>query len=273
MAESSPLIVRFLDEYERLTEKVSRCLRDYLGQPGTTQTQGLRASVRRLDAAIKVLPRRTRKSKGLKRCHERCRDLLRETSRIRDIDIIAARVAERSSDPTVSLILSNLKEEREEFVDNSTKAAWNLLEHHPPKIGRRDIPRFARRVETVLQELDAEITSELHACVTDETKVEELHSLRKDCKRLRYTLELLPSLGQRAPLIGLLRSWQDVLGEIRDIDVIVDYLSKAKQTRAVRSIIAAERAHRHARYVAFVEACRKEPRTMALSLLAPSPTR
>ena len=56
MTESSAVIVQFLEEYERLVDRVNRSLRDYLGDPGASQTQTLRASVRRLDAAIKLLP-------------------------------------------------------------------------------------------------------------------------------------------------------------------------------------------------------------------------
>jgi CHAD domain-containing protein len=267
MTESSPAIVQFLEEYERLADRVNRSLRDYLGEPGTSQTQNLRASVRRLDAAIKVLPKRTRKEKAVERCHERCRELLRETSRIRDIDILREKLAARSSDPTVRLMLDNLGEERGEFVDRSVRAAWKLFERHPPKLGKKDLPRFARRIETVLQELDEEVGRELRASLADEKNVEELHSLRKDCKRLRYTLELLHSTERKSRLISLLRRWQDILGEIRDMDVRIDYLLRAKPTAGVRSILSEERAKRHAKYVEFVRLCKRAPRMKTRSFL------
>jgi CHAD domain-containing protein len=266
MKDSSPAVAQFLDEYGKRCDSVSRTLRVYLGDPGSTQTHGLRAAVRRLDAAIKVLPKSTRKEKAVRRCHERCRDLLRQTSRIRDIDIILATIAAHSDDATVSLMLNNLQEERDEFVDNSTKAAWRLFEHPPPKLARRDLPRFARRVETVLRALDVEIGRELQVSVADETKVEELHSLRKDCKRLRYTLELLPSVEGHSRQILFMRRWQDLLGEIRDLDVILEYLSRARSSPVVKAVVASERARRHARYAAFVRLSRKKPRPWVLRL-------
>ncbi len=252
MTESSAITVQFLTEYEKIRERVNKSLRDYLGNPGTSQTQSLRASVRRLDTAVRILPKKTRDEKAIRRCHERCRDVLSETSRIRDIDILRERISKHPADKTVALMLANFQEEREEFVDASKKASWRLFEHHPPKLERRDLPRFARRVETFLAEMKEEIAAELAVCLKDEAKVDELHSLRKHCKRLRYTLELFPSIERHTGLVGELRRWQDVLGEIRDCDVIVDYLSRARPTPGVRSALAAERALRHQKYIAFV---------------------
>ena len=255
MMESSAVTVRFLAEYEKIKERVNKSLRDYLGNPGTAQTQTLRASVRRLDTAIRLLPKRTRDDKAIRRCHERCRDVLRETSRIRDIDILKERISKHPADKTVALMLANFQEEREEFVDASKKAAWKLFEHHPPKLERRDLPRFARRVEGAFEEMNEEIMAELGVTLRDEAKVDELHSLRKHCKRLRYTLELFPAVGHNEGLVGELRRRQDVLGEIRDCDVIVDYLSRARPTVEVRSALAAERALRQQKYAAFVRSC------------------
>jgi CHAD domain-containing protein len=100
---------------------------------------------------------------------------------------------------------------------------------------------------------------ELRVAVGDESKVDELHSLRKHLKRLRYTLELFPSVERQSRLVADLRRWQDVLGEIRDGDVVLDYLSRARPTRAVREVIASERTLRHSRYVYFVNSSRRRP--------------
>src|ERR1700693_2031494 len=169
MRESSAILVRFLEAYGTLNERVNKSLRDYLGDPGIAQTRDLRGAVRRLDVAIKVLPKSTRKQRPVRRCHERCKELLRLTSRIRDLDILESRIAKHPRDATVTLMLNNLQEEREEFVGDTTKAAWSLSDHHPPKLAKRDLPRFVRRTETVLKELDAEIGRELRAAVKDET--------------------------------------------------------------------------------------------------------
>ncbi len=259
MTETSAVIPQFLGEYEGFKERLNKSLRDYLGDPGTAQTHSLRATVRRLDAAIRVLPKRTRDEKAVKRCHERCKEVIRETSRIRDIDMLRERISGHSKDAIVALMLNNFQEEREEFVDRSKRSAWKLFERHPPRLEKRDLPRFARRVETVLDKLNAVIEVELRVAVGDESKVEELHSLRKHLKRLRYTLELFPSVERHSRLVADLRRWQAALGEIRDGDVVLDYLSRARPTAAVREVIASERALRHRRYVSFVNSSRRRP--------------
>ncbi len=257
MTETSATVIQFLDHYERLKDRLNKALREYLGDPGRTQTKSLRAAVRRLDAAIRVLPKGAQKEKAMRRCHERCREVLRETSRIRDVDLLSERIARHKEDSTVAFMLKNLGEEREEFVDRTRKAAWKLFEHHPPKLARRDLPRFARRAEGALDELKAEIALESRVALKDEAKVDELHSLRKHCKRLRYTLELFPSVRNQSRLVSDLRVWQDALGEIRDCDVVVEYLSRARPTEAVRKALTSERAYRHRKYLLFVRSSKR----------------
>ncbi len=263
MKESSPFAVHFLDEYGRISDRANKSLREYLGDPGTSQTHSLRSSVRRLDAAIKVLPKSTKRVKEVRRCHERCRALLRGTSRIRDIDVLHARLSRPPGDETVTLVLNNLMEERGEYVGDSTEAAWKLFEHHPPKLARRDLPRLARRMEGVLRRLEEEIGEGLEVCLKDEAKIDALHGVRKDCKRLRYTLELTPPGARSAAVLPVLRRWLDILGEIRDCDVTIDYLKRAKQSAAVGTILAQERAQRHAKYLSFVRLCRGTRQNLA----------
>jgi len=270
MTETSATIIQFLDQYERVKDRLNRTLRDYLGNPGTSQTKDLRAAVRRLDTAIRVLPKRAQKEKAMRRCHERCKQVLRETSRIRDIDLLGERIAKHREDPTVALMLKNLQEEREEFVDRTRKAAWKLFEHHPPKLSRRELPRFSRRAEGDLGELNAVIVLESRIALKDESKVDELHSLRKHCKRLRYTLELFPSVRNQARLVSDLRDWQDALGEMRDSDVVIEYLSRARPTEGVRSALASERAYRHRKYLYFVRSSKGSMVGRPLRLAGPN---
>lgn len=270
MKGSSALVDRYLEEYARLSERAWKSLREFLGNPGTSQTHALRASLRRLDEAVKVLPKKTRRTKEVRRLHERCRDLLRGTSRIRDIDMLIAELAGSAADPTVTLMLNNLREEREEFVGNSTKVAWKLFEHHPPKLTKRDLPRLSQRVRAVVDELEKGIADGLDASLKDESKIDALHSLRKDCKKLRYALELVPPTRDNLHRLSLLRRWQDRLGEIRDRDVLIGYLSQARQTQVVGRLLSAERAHRHSMYLSFCASCRPTAARDAPPLLSES---
>ncbi|HET6279007.1 MAG TPA: CHAD domain-containing protein [Candidatus Polarisedimenticolia bacterium] len=60
------------------------------------------------------------------------------------------------------------------------------------------------------------------AAIRDDSEAADLHSLRIDCKRLRYLLEFFRSLyvpGELDPMVRKLRKLQDLLGEINDIEV------------------------------------------------------
>ena len=64
--------------------------------------------------------------------------------------------------------------------------------------------------------MQAKITDLVPAILRDFRKIDELHNLRKYCKSLRYTLEILPS-DEEESLAKLMEDWQKVLGNVRDI--------------------------------------------------------
>jgi CHAD domain-containing protein len=103
--------------------------------------------------------------------------------------------------------------------------------------------------------------------VNDSEKVTELHELRKDCKKLRYLLELLPDSNSKdqtgemddyvSKLMEKLESVQDILGIIHDYDTIIAYLRRRKGTGTrstlVNSIIAQLNQERQNKYEEFVK--------------------
>lgn len=257
-ASVSPAL--FAEEHQRTNEKVARALRDYLGEPNEKNTRVLRASVRRLTTMLRIVPKRSRK-KQMKQSLGSGRKLLRATSKVRDVDIIEGKLSKMPRDHTIELLLNNLNEEREEYVGDTMKAAWRLFEQRKQKAERRDFRGAQRWIRRMLIELDDEVSKELPRVVRNEGKVEELHSLRKHAKTFRYALELLPSTRGSARAVEVLRSWQDVLGEIRDSDTVIEYLGRARQYRTIREALSAERAFRHRRYRSFVRSCSRDLRT------------
>ena len=92
-----------------------------------------------------------------------------------------------------------------------------------------------------------------------------MHELRKDLKKLRYVLEILPpsrkKKGHEAKLAGLVRArspvaarlkeLQDLIGSIHDCDIAIDYLETASGTAA--AIRHKEIAERDALFEKFVK--------------------
>jgi CHAD domain-containing protein len=61
--------------------------------------------------------------------------------------------------------------------------------------------------------------------ITNLSKLEELHGLRKDCKKLRYMLELLPEENKDSlQMKKTLQRIQDILGSIHDFDFTIAHL-------------------------------------------------
>ncbi len=90
----------------------------------------------------------------------------------------------------------------------------------------------------------------------DEKKIDELHMLRKDFKKLRYSLEIASDKQITANILKDLKNIQDILGEIHDSDIIIDYLRNIKQ-KSYSDIIEVEVLERAKKYNIFVTAFKK----------------
>jgi CHAD domain-containing protein len=74
--------------------------------------------------------------------------------------------------------------------------------------------------------------------VRNPDSVKELHELRKAGKRLRYALEIFEPLyeGLLVPFIDRLKKLQDILGEIHDCDVWIDFLPRFLEQEEARTL-------------------------------------
>ena len=92
--------------------------------------------------------------------------------------------------------------------------------------------------------------------------VDRVHAVRIAAKRLRYALELTGELrlARTAPLVSSLRTVQDVLGELHDLDVLRRETARVRTDLLPDSIVAtdlermstaidADIRHLHARYL------------------------
>jgi len=252
----------FLREYESIAKDVREALRDYLGDPNEGNAHELRGSLRRLDAALRVLPKGARReARSLEEYEDRCRKLLRLTSPIRDIDMLTRKLIPQSSDQSIAGIARKLRTQRKKRVAGSMKAAWKLFETKSPKLDSKMILGLDSQMRRVVADLEGKVAKDLAETLASESRVGELHSLRKRCKRLRYTIELMPPTPGREESAKLLRGWQDSLGAIRDSDVLIERLGRKDSSPAEREILRAERLKRHARYLRFVRTCRGRPAT------------
>lgn len=239
--------------HEELAEGVTKRLRDFLERPSEKNTHELRAVIRRLEASMSVLPKDVRKEGAIMEYRRHCEKVLKTTSKIRNCDILENKLARRKEDLGVAEIRKQIRKSREKSVRRSMKAGRKLSEVREPRMNKKALAGYGAGLRKNLDGLDGVISKELSLVLKDEAKSEELHSLRINCKKFRYILELMPKDSFSLEAIELLRRWQDRLGEIRDSDVMIGYLEGPKNPKYTLPLLSAERALRHKRYMAFVK--------------------
>ncbi len=178
----------------------------------------------------------------------------------RDLDVIREGLEEKAKRllprerGLAQALLTSLEAQRDEkmelalpVVENTTEGLLRTLDEisrqaqkKPPKI--KSLPQMethflplqsvdenARRI--LLARLS--LLRSYESCLSDSEKVTELHEMRIEAKRLRYTLEIFASRfgdeehrpGYEAALLGV-KGLQDRLGAIHDADVTVPLLSE-----------------------------------------------
>ena len=183
------------DAHKELGKKVTRCLGDYIEAPNVERTHNLRVAIRRFLVLTKQLPKKQR-SKELRRYRSRCKQFLRLTTKLRDLDIVRERLGRHPQNSAVPPMLDRLEAERRKLAKASVKTARKLRDSRPPAKAVSKADGVWPRIRKSLAEFDEEVPQMLSLVVKSEANVQALHQLKKEVRRYRYLLELLPK-GQR----------------------------------------------------------------------------
>jgi CHAD domain-containing protein len=88
--------------------------------------------------------------------------------------------------------------------------------------------------------------------------------MRKDCKKLRYLLELVPPQNNNSTdtneihkMIIELEDIQDMLGSIHDSDITIAYLKTVRRPNEVTHILQDEISERNQKYEDFIQFCKR----------------
>lgn len=245
MTHSNGGQTRILDVYRNLGRKVSRGVGAYLDAPNEARTHNLRVAIRKFQVLAKQLPKKER-GRDMQRYLQKCKKFLRLTTDVRDFDIIRERLARQRGNNAVQAMLRDLDRERRKLVKRSVRMARKIRDSKSPM--RPVWSGVWPRVRRSLGESDNKVPEMLALVVKSEGNVKALHQLKKEVRQYRYLLELLPQSPGVTKACDSLRQLQDRLGEIRDSDVVLDYLEGAGQAQDVRALLDAERNFRDARY-------------------------
>ena len=217
-------------------------------RPSPDDIHNLRVAARRIQVMRGLMPRSVRVSRGSRKFSFALRTMLKATSQLRDMDTLKDTLKSyRGSLP--GGLLTNLENQRSDAAARAKAAIGALSQLPAPQLDTSELrgKRLSRRLRKGFRKHRREASSLLTNVLTDESKAVELHSLRKEIKKMRYLTELA---GKPPARLSSLVKWQDSLGAIHDLDVAISYL-KGIGGVSGKAIPELQRA-RHSKYLAFV---------------------
>jgi CHAD domain-containing protein len=250
----------FAKEYDKFAKALIRRVKAYLRDPNAENVHRLRTSTRRLQAAFALLPKASRKQAKPQKAMARIKKLMKVNASVRDQDIILSKLSTYKQNPTYERLTQDLRKSRKSHLEQAKDLALAAQKNPGLRVKPRDLsePILQKRYYKVIRKLSSKITAELPIVREDPSKVEELHIVRRDCKQLRYILEMGEFSRPPKPLVAL-RSWQDLLGAIRDHDVMIAYLRGLKKSPEIQLALNTETEGRGNSYRRFVEVSRENP--------------
>jgi CHAD domain-containing protein len=249
----------FVNICERNISRVSNKLDDYLTRQDEKNIHDIRTSVRRLDACHQTLPKKLRGRKQMKKFVKKSKDLFKINSQIRDFDIITELIGKNNTEHgSRNRVDLNFENRRAQKLENAKVIAVRLRKLPLPKVKKKSVPKakLTKRFNKLISKFGGRIQLNLPLVTTDPDKVAELHELRKDCKKLRYLLELVSHDNSSRDIISKLgeelQNMQDLLGAIHDCDATVVYLKRQKRqkTNEIIEDIVQERKKRYENFLA-----------------------
>ena len=247
----SVCVDEFIDKSEKNIQRVNNRLNDYITNPSDENIHDIRIAIRRLEASYICLPKNIRKKKVMKDYVVLCKELFRINSEVRDCDVILERLLAEiklTQENLFNYFQGLLHRQRELRLDEGMSIALRISKSSVPHLNKNGIIKkgLKNRYSTVVIKFSNRIEKNFPLVIVDNRKIRELHEMRKDCKKLRYLLELLPDKNSKnskreehvALLIANLEKVQDLLGMIHDYDMTIAYLRRHhKGTTGRRSLV------------------------------------
>ena len=283
----------YTDNCTQNIKRVYTKLDKYLENPTEDNIHHMRTSLRRLEATYQSSPKQIRKKKKFKEFASVGKRLFRINSNIRDIDIILEKLAkedkmheqqlEHYENPLVQDKENQLEEARTIALDLRRIVVPSLYDKN--KTDKNFEGNSMKRLARISRKLKNKIETRIPIVIGDDSKITELHELRKDSKKLRYLIELVINNEENdtskrninddmdvlidnnyQKILEHLEKIQGMLGDIHDYDIALDYLRQhqASNNPLITSTITNIIKVRKAKFDDFVNYC-KSTRTLVVN--------
>ncbi len=243
----------YFETINDIAQKANDRLEKYLKEPNEENVHNARTTIRRLESAWRVLPKKIRQKRKIEEFVKSHKKFFKTNSKVRDLDIIQQRLV--SLPITTEEIKKFIHEKRMRKMHIAQKQAKLSHKLKFPKIRQEQISpsKLENRFRKISVRLIENIQALIPVAISSEEKIAELHELRKDCKKLRYLLELAPN-SKSSNFITKLKEMQDLLGSIHDSDITTDFLKKMPTKYDIaKELLKKESELRSQLYEKFVE--------------------
>ncbi len=276
----------FFDNYVHNIHKVDNRLDEYIKDPTEKNIHDIRTSIRRLDASYMASPKLIRKRKIIDYVFK-SKNLFKINSQIRDFDIILEKLTKEGQLTTQRLDLfeRSIKKSRNRKLKDALFIACDLREIDIPnfdKYRNQYNPfllqkKLTKKYTKVVTKFAYKIKENIPIIISSSEKIDELHQVRKDTKKLRYLLELIlnnrhkidGNIGKNNEIdknnygndqniwnqIEKLKKIQDMLGNIHDYDITIAYLKQHDKQKNFVTVmnIDMQRKNKYEQFIRYYE--------------------
>jgi CHAD domain-containing protein len=250
----------YTENLSRSERIVSEKVKAYLKQPSEENVHDLRTSIRRLLTTANILPKKIRGLKESKKYLESYERLLRLNAKVRDIDIVLSKLPHHGDDPGYAKLAKQLKAMRESSIKKAQRFASAIKDKKDFSIHANELSAslIQKRFKKTTSTLAKRLKKHLRIVLKEPKNLDELHKLREDSRRLRFTLEM-DDTPETLKLLPVLETWQDVLGKIRDSDIFISRFEDEKDSSKIKEVLEQETSVRHENYEKFLEIAKESP--------------
>ena len=253
---SKKLLLRKFRKYLKIFAEI---LDRYIANPDEESIHDIRVAIRRLQAIQRILPKKVRRRRKMLEFYGKAKELFSINTQIRDFDIICAKLAEKKQ-AQFDQIIDSLKIRRKKQLNAAHNMAAEARNLPFPRLKQSELtdPQLRKRYRKVVLLLANEIKKNIPIVIGSDKKIEEIHRLRKDFKKLRYSVELTVEEADSLQSVKKLKKIQDELGMIHDSDIFLEHLRGMGSALELSDVIRDEVLERTKRYRQFVKVFRQE---------------
>ena len=213
----------FQQIFQEKQDKSKKRVDEYLKEQGEKQIHDLRTSIRRLEATYLIIPNSCKRKKTDDFVSS-YKSLFKKNSSIRDYDVIILKLLKNNLSEN-SDIIKYVNKQKEKKLKNVLKNAKKLSKIKISSLKEIRQEKINQKYDKMIFSLITKIQNFIPIVTADESKIDELHSMRKTAKKLRYVLEVDPNNSYQH-VIDSMKLFQEFLGQIHDCDITLDFLKK-----------------------------------------------